>query len=58
MLTLYEIGNPLNLLYIMAFLDPGVQLLIEIVIGSGIALFLLWKLKKRTDEKDLKTRRE
>jgi hypothetical protein len=40
----------------MAFLDPGVQLVIEIAIGSGVALFLLWKLKKRTDQGDLKTK--
>jgi hypothetical protein len=40
----------------MASLDPGVQLLIEIAIGSGVAMFLLWKLKKRTDQRDLKTR--
>jgi hypothetical protein len=39
----------------MAFLDPGVQLVIEIVISSGVALLLLWKLKKRTDQRDLKT---
>jgi hypothetical protein len=39
----------------MASLDPGVQLMIEIAIGSVVALFLLWKLKKRTDERDLKT---
>jgi hypothetical protein len=35
--------------------DPGVQLLIEIVISSGVVMLLLWKLKKRTDARDLKS---
>jgi|GEM_PF-4539016 len=29
--------------------------MIEIVVATGIAMFGLWKLKKRTDQKDLKT---
>jgi hypothetical protein len=40
----------------MAFMEPGLQLVIEIAISSSVALFLLWKLKKRTDQRDLKTR--
>jgi hypothetical protein len=29
--------------------------MIEIVVASGVAMVGLWKLKKRTDQRDLKT---
>jgi hypothetical protein len=41
----------------MASLDPGLELMIEMAIASGLALIGLWKLKKRTDERDLKKTR-
>lgn len=36
-------------------LDPGLELTIEMVIASAAALFGLWRLKKRTEQRDLKT---
>ena len=37
-------------------MDPGLQLALEMAIASGIALLGLWKLKKRTDQRELKTK--
>jgi hypothetical protein len=49
----FEIKVPVTV-YLMASLDPGLQLMIEIAIGSVVAVFGIWKLKKRTDRGDSK----